>query len=98
MKLGAGLLLVFLAGGLDAAPTRAEVRRNLDQTRLEKKQLDKKLLQSRLTVKQHAKEEKNILGQIYGNMRELSAAKRDMQVHVKNLTLVEDRLATLKVR
>lgn len=91
------LLLALVPTYLVAAtPTRAEVKQKLDQKRQEKKQLDDKLKRGRQELKLHAKEEKSLVGQIYGINRELEAAKRDQQVHVRNLTLVEDRLAALK--
>ena len=79
-----------------AAPTRNEVRQKLSHTALEKKQIEDRLKKGRQELKLHAKEEKSLVGQIYGINRKLEAAKRDQQVHVRNLSLVEDRLADLR--
>ena len=99
MRLRAALALACLPLALSAAvATRSEVRQKLDHTRQEKKDLEARLKQGRQAVKQHAKEEKNILGQLYGINRELEAAQRDKRVHVKNLGLVEDRITALRQR
>lgn len=99
MSLRAAFALALIPAWLAAAaPTRAEVKQKLDHTRLEKKQLEDKLKRGRQDVQKHVKEEKSILGQLYGINRELEAAQRDKRVHVRNLTLVEDRISALKLR
>jgi len=99
-RLGLLALLLALGPPLTAAEavTRSEVKQKLDNTRQNKKQLEQKIKQGRQTVQKHVRAEKDILGQLYGINRELEAAQRDKRVHVKNLSVVEDRLSDLKRR
>jgi septal ring factor EnvC (AmiA/AmiB activator) len=99
MKAGLRLLAALaLAPTLAGAATRAEVDQRLTNTRQNLKQLDKDLKEGRRRVQEQAKAEKNIVGVLNSLNRKVDAAKRDAQVHVRNLTLVEDRLGALRER
>jgi septal ring factor EnvC (AmiA/AmiB activator) len=96
---GAALVLALAQPLAGAAPgTRSEVKQQLDSTRQAKRQLELKLKKGRQDLNRHVKVEKDILGQLRDLNREVETAKRDAQVHVRNLGLVEDRLAALKER
>lgn len=100
MKAAAWLALFLSASPLPAAQTqtRAEVKDQIKDTRQDLKQIQQQLLKNRQALKSQDRREKGLMGELEGLNRKLEGARREAKIHVKNLGLVEDRLARIRSR
>jgi septal ring factor EnvC (AmiA/AmiB activator) len=87
-------LLQASAGG--RAATRTEVKQQLNSTLEAKRLAEQKVKKGLKDLKHHEMMERDAVGELAQLNREVDAKKRDAQVHVHNLGLVQDRLDALR--